>query len=50
MKKIVRAKYFFPAIGWTWFAAEGEAEDADFVFFGFVVKDFVEWGYFTLTS
>src|SRR5437868_1823066 len=47
-EKIVHAKFFFPAGNWTWFVTEGEQEDGDFVFFGFVIGDFDEWGYFTL--
>lgn len=48
-EKQVYAKFFFPAGRWTWFVIEGEPQDdEDFVFFGFVVGDFEEWGYFTL--
>jgi hypothetical protein len=47
-EKQVYAKFFFPAGNWTWFVTEGEAEGDDFIFFGFVVGDFNEWGYFTL--
>jgi hypothetical protein len=49
-EKQVYAKFFFPAGNWTWFVTEGEAEADDFVFFGFVVGDFDEWGYFTLNE
>lgn len=48
--KIVYAKFFFPAGNWTWFAMEGEDEGDDFCFFGFVIGDFDEWGYFTLNE
>jgi len=44
------AKFFFPAADWTWFVTEGEQEDGDFVFFGFVVGFEEEWGYFTLNE
>ncbi|MBX3295876.1 MAG: DUF2958 domain-containing protein [Acidobacteria bacterium] len=44
----VFAKFFFPASGWTWFVTEGEAEDADFLFYGYVIGFESEWGYFTL--
>ncbi len=46
--KMVYAKYFFPAADWTWFVTEGEQEDSDFVFLGFVIGFEEEWGYFTL--
>jgi hypothetical protein len=49
-EKQVYLKFFFPAGNWTWFVTEGEAEGDDFVFFGFVVGDFDEWGYFTLNE
>jgi hypothetical protein len=49
-EKQVCLKFFFPAGNWTWFVTEGEAEGDDFVFFGFVVGDFDEWGYFTLNE
>ncbi len=48
-EKMVYAKFFFPAADWTWFVTEGEQEDGDFIFFGFVVG-FEEWGYFTLNE
>ncbi|HLA96469.1 MAG TPA: DUF2958 domain-containing protein [Pyrinomonadaceae bacterium] len=45
---IVFAKFFFPASGWTWFVTEGEAQDADFLFYGYVIGFESEWGHFTL--
>jgi hypothetical protein len=45
---IVYAKFFFPAGRWTWFVTEGEPDGDDFRFFGFVIGDFEEWGYFSL--
>ena len=48
--KIVYVKFFFPAADWTWFVTEGEQEDGDFIFFGFVVGFEEEWGYFTLNE
>ena len=48
--KRVYAKFFFPAADWTWFVTEGEQEDGDFIFFGFVVGFEEEWGYFTLNE
>ena len=46
---MVYIKYFDPTGSWTWYATEGEeTSDDDFLFFGFVVGDFPELGYFTL--
>ena len=44
----VYIKFFFPAGNYTWFVTEGEEEDGDFMFFGYVVGHAEEWGYFTL--
>lgn len=44
----VYIKYFFPAGNWTWFVTEGEPEGDDFLFFGYVIGDCSEWGYFRL--
>jgi hypothetical protein len=49
-EKIVHAKFFFPAGNWTWFVTEGKPNGDDFVFFGYVIGDFDEWGYFTLNE
>jgi hypothetical protein len=46
----VYAKFFFPAGRWTWFVTEGEPAGDDYRFFGFVIGDFEEWGYFSLTE
>lgn len=46
----IYVKFFFPAGRWTWFVSEGEQEGDDFRFFGFVVGDFDEWGYFSLNE
>lgn len=46
----VYAKFFFPAGRWTWFVTEGQDEGDDFCFFGYVIGDFDEWGYFTLNE
>jgi len=32
----VYARYFLPGTRWNWFVVEGESEDGDFLFFGFV--------------
>lgn len=47
---IVHAKFFTPDSSWTWFATEGEAEDDDFRFFGYVIGLEQEWGYFLLSE
>src|SRR4051812_35845889 len=49
-EKEVIAKFFFPAGIWTWFVVEGEQSGGDFIFFGYVVGDFPEWGYFSLSE
>ena len=46
----VYAKFFFPAGAWTWFVTEGEPDGEDFRFFGYVIGDFDEWGYFSLNE
>jgi Protein of unknown function (DUF2958) len=47
---IVHVKFFCPWNNWTWFATEGEAEDEDFRFFGYVIGHEEEWGYFVLSE
>lgn len=47
---IVFAKFFFPASGWTWFVTEGEAQNEDFLFYGYVIGFEAEWGHFTLNE
>jgi hypothetical protein len=42
---LVVAKFFLPATGWTWYATEFDGED---VFFGYVVGQYPELGYFSL--
>lgn len=46
----VYAKFFFPAGGWTWFVTEDEQDDDDFRFFGYVIGNDNEWGYFSLNE
>ena len=41
----VICKFFLPATGWTWYAIEFDGED---VFFGYVVGQYPELGYFSL--
>ncbi len=47
---IVYAKFFFPASEWTWFVTEGETENSDFLFYGYVIGFESEWGYFSLSE
>ena len=48
--KIV-AKFFFPIGSATWYVAEGsKQENGDWMFWGYVIGDFPEWGYFTLSE
>jgi len=46
----VYIKYFTPDSNWTWYVTEGNHEDDDFVFFGYVIGFESEWGYFTLSE
>ena len=47
---IAHVKFFTPDSSWTWYATEGEARDGDFLFFGYVIGDVPEWGYFALSE
>jgi hypothetical protein len=47
---VVHAKFFTPDSNWTWWVTEGEPEDDDFRFFGFVQGFEAEWGYFLLSE
>ena len=47
---IVHVKFFTPDSSWTWYATEGSSEGSDFIFFGYVVGAFPEWGYFSLSE
>jgi Protein of unknown function (DUF2958) len=47
---IVYAKFFTPWTGWTWFVTEGSDEGEDFIFFGYVIGQAREWGYFSLNE
>ena len=46
----VHIKYFCPWSNWTWFATEGEQQDDEFLFFGYVIGFEEEWGYFALSE
>jgi hypothetical protein len=47
---IVYIKFFTPWAGWTWYITEGSAEGDDFIFFGYVIGQFKEWGYTSLNE
>jgi hypothetical protein len=47
---VVRCKFFTPWSNWTWFATEGEPDEEDFRFFGYVCGHEEEWGYFVLSE
>lgn len=47
---IVHLKFFTPDSNWTWYATEGEPDDDDFRFFGYVIGLAEEWGYFVLSE
>jgi hypothetical protein len=47
---IVHCKFFTPWSNWTWFATEGEEDQEDFRFFGYVCGLDDEWGYFVLSE
>ena len=46
----VICKFFCPWSNWTWFVTEGNAEEGDFLFFGYVIGMEEEWGYFALSE
>ena len=46
----VFAKFFTPDSDWTWFITEGQPEEEDFIFFGYVIGHCEEWGYSSLNE
>lgn len=46
----VYAKYFLPGTNWAWYVLEGQTEDGDFMFFGFVIGNDAEFGHFLLSE
>ena len=46
----VHLKLFCPWNQWTWLATEGEQQGDDFIFFGYVIGQEREWGYFSLNE
>src|SRR5436305_14031660 len=47
---VVYAKFFLPGTGWTWYVTEGSSQENDFLFFGYVVGQEREFGYFLLSE
>ena len=47
---IVHIKFFTPDSNWTWYATEGQADEDDFRFFGYVCGFEEELGYFVLSE
>jgi hypothetical protein len=47
---VVWVKFFTPWSNWTWYATEGSEQDGDFIFFGYVIGQEKEWGYFSLNE
>lgn len=45
---VVYAKFFLPGTNWSWYVTEGSPREDDFLFFGFVVGQTSEFGYFLL--
>src|SRR5689334_9673325 len=48
--KMVYIKFFSLYMNWTWYVIEGEQEEEDFIFFGYVIGFEREWGYFALNE
>lgn len=45
----ITLRFFCPQNSWEWFVTEGKEDDAgEWVFWGYVKKDFNEWELFTL--
>src|SRR6266568_739062 len=47
---MIYAKFFLPGTRWTWYVMEGQEQEGDFLFFGFVVGLESEFGYFVLSE
>ena len=47
---MVHAKFFMPGTAWTWYVTEGQEQDGDFMFFGFVIGLENEFGYLLLSE
>lgn len=49
-KKLIHARFFFPAGRWTWFVMEGDQRGEDFLFFGYIITITERFGFFTLKN
>jgi|SRR6185437_3669197 len=47
---VVFARYYLPGTLWSWYVIEGEDEEGDFRFFGFVTGLADEFGHFNLSE
>jgi len=47
---IVHCRFFLAGTNWAWYVLEGESEDGDFLFFGFVTGIASEFGHFRLSE
>ena len=47
---IVYARFVLPGTNWAWHVAEGEAQEKDFLFFGYVVGPETEFDFFLLSQ
>jgi len=47
---LVYAKFFTPDASWTWYVTEGQQEEDNFIFFGYVNGHCLELGYFSLAE
>jgi hypothetical protein len=50
LNPIIYARFYLPGTQWAWYVIEGEPEDEDFLFFGFVMGLYNEFGYFRLSE
>ena len=46
----VYIKFFTPDSSWTWLVTEGQRDGENFRFFGYVIGQADEWGYFLLAE
>nr|MCU0322208.1 DUF2958 domain-containing protein [Chitinophagaceae bacterium] len=49
-QQIVHCRFFHPYSDWTWFVTEGQPNNDDYIFFGYVIGFAEEWGYFSLSE
>src|SRR5689334_18999363 len=45
---VIHIRFFTPDSNWTWYVAEGQEDEDDFTFFGWVNGHCLEAGYFSL--